>query len=71
MTQGDTRTLAAFLVYIQDIHALGLAATKGLTFPASFYWNQNDPARSFALVSRRRPGSSPSKDQEALTDEHY
>lgn len=41
-------TLATFLVYITDIHALGLKVSQGLTFASGFYWDQNDSARAFA-----------------------
>jgi len=34
---GRGKTLAGFLIYITDIHALGLAATQGLTFGSGFY----------------------------------
>jgi branched-chain amino acid transport system substrate-binding protein len=44
---GGKQTLAAFLVYLTDIHALGLDVTQGLTFPTSFYWDQNDGSRRF------------------------
>ena len=42
------QTLATFLTYISDIHALGLPVTQGLTFAGSFYWDQNDEARAWA-----------------------
>lgn len=40
--------LAGYLVYVTDIHALGLEVAQGLSFPASFYWDQNDESRAFA-----------------------
>lgn len=40
--------LAGFLVYITDIHALGLEVAQGLSFAASFYWDQSDKSRAFA-----------------------
>ena len=42
------QVVAGFLTYIQDINALGLAATQGYTFTEGFYWNQNEVARAFA-----------------------
>lgn len=44
---GGSQTLAGFLVYITDIHALGLEIAQGLNFPTSFYWDQNEASRSF------------------------
>lgn len=42
------QTLAGFLVYITDIHALGLGVSQGLTFGAGFYWDQSESSRAFA-----------------------
>jgi branched-chain amino acid transport system substrate-binding protein len=40
--------LAAFVVTIADVHALGLEAAQGLTFVDSFYWDQNDATRAWS-----------------------
>lgn len=40
-------TLAGFLVYLTDIHALGLEVAQGLRFSSCFYWDQSDGARAF------------------------
>ena len=45
---GGKTGFGGFLIYITDIHALGLKTAQGLTFPASYYWDQNDAARAFA-----------------------
>ena len=34
--------LAALLLFINDVHALGLKTAHGLTFTESFYWDLND-----------------------------
>jgi branched-chain amino acid transport system substrate-binding protein len=47
-TRGGRQRLAGFLVYITDIHALGLEATQGLVLSSGFYWEQNGQARAFA-----------------------
>ena len=39
--------LAALLVFITDIHALGLKNTEGLMFTASWDWNINEKTRAF------------------------
>ncbi len=39
--------LAGLLVFITDIHALGLQAAQGLQFTESFYWDSNDQTRAF------------------------
>jgi len=40
--------LAGLLVFLTDIHALGLPTAQGLTFTETFYWDQNDQSRAFA-----------------------
>jgi branched-chain amino acid transport system substrate-binding protein len=40
--------LAALLLYINDVHALGLKTAQGLTFTASFYWDLNDQTRAWS-----------------------
>jgi branched-chain amino acid transport system substrate-binding protein len=38
--------LAALLLFINDVHSLGLKTAQGLTFTESFYWDQNDQTRA-------------------------
>jgi branched-chain amino acid transport system substrate-binding protein len=45
--QGKQR-LAALLIYINDIHNLGLPATQGLYLTSAFYWDLNDHTRAFS-----------------------
>ncbi|HET7362076.1 MAG TPA: ABC transporter substrate-binding protein [Burkholderiales bacterium] len=40
--------LAGMLVFISDIHALGLKTAQGLIFTETFYWDRNDASRAFA-----------------------
>ncbi|MCC7281320.1 MAG: ABC transporter substrate-binding protein [Acetobacteraceae bacterium] len=40
--------LAGLLVFITDVHALGLATAQGLNLTESFYWDLNDSTRAFA-----------------------
>jgi branched-chain amino acid transport system substrate-binding protein len=40
--------LAGLLVFITDVHALGLPTAQGLTFTETFYWDQNDQTRAFS-----------------------
>src|ERR1700704_838684 len=40
--------LAALLVFISDIHGLGLNIAQGLIFTEAFYWDLNDQPRAFA-----------------------
>jgi branched-chain amino acid transport system substrate-binding protein len=40
--------LAGLLLFISDIHALGLNTTQGLNFTETFYWDLNDGTRAFS-----------------------
>jgi branched-chain amino acid transport system substrate-binding protein len=40
--------LAGLLVFVNDVHALGLRTAQGLIFTESFYWDRNDASRAFA-----------------------
>ena len=63
IARSGTTTLAGFLIYIQDINALGLQTAQGLTFTASYYWDQNDEARAFARRFFAKMHMMPSKNQ--------
>ncbi|OOG56058.1 MULTISPECIES: ABC transporter substrate-binding protein [Comamonadaceae] len=43
-----TMKIAGLLVFINDVHSLGLNATAGLQLADSWYWNQDDASRKFA-----------------------
>jgi branched-chain amino acid transport system substrate-binding protein len=40
--------LAGLLVFITDVHALGLPTAQGLTLTETFYWDHDDKTRAFA-----------------------
>src|SRR5204862_2953654 len=40
--------LDGLLVFISDLHALGLQTAQGLIFTETFYWDRNDASRAFA-----------------------
>ena len=42
------QNLAGLLVFITDIHSLGLQTAQGLIFTESFYWDLNPGTRAFA-----------------------
>ncbi len=53
------QTLAGLLVFITDIHALGLPVTKGMYVATGFYWNQNDDTRKFAKAFQEKAKKMP------------
>ena len=53
--------LAALLLFISDVNALGLNVAQGLVFTESFYWDMNDQTRAFAkkFSSQMKNGAEP------------
>src|ERR1700742_594764 len=47
IVQGGQK-LAALLLFITDVHSLGLKTAQGLTFTESFYWDLNDGTRAWS-----------------------
>jgi branched-chain amino acid transport system substrate-binding protein len=47
ITQGGQK-LAGLLIFINDVHALGLKVAQGLVLTESFYWDQNEETRAFS-----------------------
>lgn len=50
------QSLVAFLVFINDVHAMGLKDAQGLLVAESFYWDMDDGTRAFAKRFAARPG---------------
>ena len=48
--------LAGLLVFISDVHSLGLQTAQGLQLTESFYWDQNDATRAFSDRFAARTG---------------
>ncbi|MGH9694206.1 MAG: ABC transporter substrate-binding protein, partial [Bryobacteraceae bacterium] len=46
--------LAALLMFITDVHALGLNAAQGLNLTTTFYWDLNDGTRAFSKRFQER-----------------
>jgi branched-chain amino acid transport system substrate-binding protein len=70
---GITKTmkLAALLMFIGDIHSLGLETTQGLVLTDSWYWNKDATARTWARryfdIMKRMPSSLQAADYSAVT----
>ncbi|BBK44274.1 ABC transporter substrate-binding protein [Allostella vacuolata] len=51
--------LAGLLVFVNDIHALGLQTAQGLQLTEAFYWDQNDETRAFSTrfeaIMKKKP----------------
>jgi branched-chain amino acid transport system substrate-binding protein len=48
--------LAGLLVFLSDVHALGLQVAQGLMLTTAFYWDLNDQTRAFAKSFAARNG---------------
>ncbi|MDN4575270.1 ABC transporter permease [Pandoraea cepalis] len=46
--------LAALLVFLSDVHALGLNTAQGLMFTDGFYWDQDDAARVWSARFQKK-----------------
>ena len=52
--------LASLLLFINDVHGMGLQTAQGLTCTETFYWDMNDRTRAFARkIIARTPNNYP------------
>ena len=51
--------LAGMLMFITDVHALGLKVAQGLNFTETFYWDVNDQTRAFTKRFNEKYKKSP------------
>ncbi|ODT33111.1 MAG: ABC transporter permease [Hydrogenophaga sp. SCN 70-13] len=62
ITKGG-QNLAGLLVFLPDVHGLGLATAQGLIFTETFYWDLNDQTRAWSKrFAERNGGKYPSSD---------
>jgi branched-chain amino acid transport system substrate-binding protein len=52
------QTLAGLLIFISDVHALGLQSAQGLVLTESFYWDHNDETRAWSRRFAERFGGT-------------
>lgn len=63
IVQGGQK-LAGMLLFISDIHSLGLKSAQGLQLTTAFYWDLNDKTRTFGeRFAKRSNGRFPSMNQ--------
>jgi branched-chain amino acid transport system substrate-binding protein len=57
---GIKMQLAGLLLFISDVHSLGLDVAQGIALTDSFYWDMNDRARAFSdRFTAKMPGVRP------------
>jgi branched-chain amino acid transport system substrate-binding protein len=54
--QQSGQSVVAFLVFVNDVHGMGLKVAQGLRLLEAFYWDMNDDTRAFAKRFSSRPG---------------
>ena len=59
ITQGG-QALAGLLMFVNDVHALGLDVAQGLVLTESFYWDLNDQTREWSARFEEKTGKKPS-----------
>jgi len=71
---GIKMRVAGLLVFVTDVHSLGLDVCQGLALSETYYWDLNDGTRAFAnKFTQRMPGRRPSMVQAGnySTVSHY
>ena len=67
----STMKLAGLLIFVNDIHALGLKATQGMYLTDGWYWDQSDESRAWAKrfedKIKRKPSMLQAGDYSAVT----
>jgi branched-chain amino acid transport system substrate-binding protein len=59
ITQGG-QSLAGLLIFISDVHALGLKTAQGLVLTEAFYWDLNDATRAWSKrFAEKQSGKMP------------
>jgi branched-chain amino acid transport system substrate-binding protein len=65
--------LAALVLYLADVHALGLDVAQGTTLTESYYWNLTEPMRAYGkryfAINQAMPGQTQAAPYCAVT--HY
>jgi branched-chain amino acid transport system substrate-binding protein len=58
LTRGGRVKLAGLLVFITDVHSLGLPTAQGLVLTETFYWDLNDRTRALTNRLGAMPGGN-------------
>ena len=63
LTASGKKSIAGLLVYINDIHSLGLSLTQGMMLTEGFYWDLNDETRMWSRRFFERTKKMPNMSQ--------
>ena len=62
LTRGG-QTVVSLLVFISDVHSMGLQAAQGLKFVTAFYWDRDEGSRAWSKRFFERHGAMPTMAQ--------
>ncbi|MGA2313229.1 MAG: ABC transporter substrate-binding protein [Xanthobacteraceae bacterium] len=65
LTRGG-QSVVALLVFISDVHSIGLKNAQGLKFVTGFYWNRDEESRSWSKRFFARHGAMPTMAQASV-----
>jgi branched-chain amino acid transport system substrate-binding protein len=67
------QTLVSLLIFITDVHSLGLKAAQGLTFVTAFYWDRDEESRAWSKRFFARHKAMPTMPQASVYSaiQHY
>jgi branched-chain amino acid transport system substrate-binding protein len=67
------QTVVSLLIFITDVHSLGLQAAQGLTFVTAFYWDRDDETRAWSQRFFARHQAMPTMPQASVYSaiQHY
>jgi branched-chain amino acid transport system substrate-binding protein len=59
----DGQTVVSLLVFISDVHSMGLQTAQGLKFATAFYWDRDEESRAWSKRFLARHGKMPTMAQ--------
>lgn len=66
LTKDGKQSLAGLLVYINDVHTLGLDAAQGMLLTTAFYWDRNEDSRKWSRRFFEKMKKMPNMSQAGL-----
>jgi branched-chain amino acid transport system substrate-binding protein len=66
LTKDGKQSLAGLLVYINDVHTLGLDAAQGMLLTTAFYWDRNEESRKWSRRFFEKMKKMPNMSQAGL-----
>jgi branched-chain amino acid transport system substrate-binding protein len=66
ITTSGKQKVATLLVFISDVHAMGLQQAQGIMLTEAFYWDLNDDTRRWSKAFHAKAGKMPSMVQAGM-----